>query len=602
MNIHGGRVFKPRRVLYYIEPTESEKRDFFLGKIPEQILIYDGAYGTYDCPGMFIIDSDNEYKEVIGIEYRPDDDSIDYPTTLRSMVLSPSFMVFGGFEAEDIVCTDNVKNSIKEVTDFIRHYTHNLGPVKVKARPEYTQIYTARGYNRLLLQAEELTKEEFFSQLTPETENEKTLYRAAYHDPITGHYNWSHIWPIISGFGLMDIQDYAFVHFDIKDFNAINVVYGHDAANNVLYKVTQKMNEQDWVYHSARCHNDNFAMMIKGMPEEETRQKLEKMFEEISVLDEDKNYHVYYRCGVVPMRNALVLGERVADAGKQVQKLGEKLYETEVLFFSDEMHNKLDWSTKIKAYLNTAIENDEFMIHLQPKYDIRSNSIHGAEALIRWKYRGRELLFPGSFIPLLETGGLVSKLDDVVLNKVCQCFVRWKETGMPIFPISVNLSRKSLGNPKLVEHLTAIVDSYGIEHELIDFELTESAAYDNQEYLVSILYELKAHGFKISMDDFGTGYSSLALLTVMPLDTLKIDKSFVDKIGRVNEFKAGCAVVKNIITTAKELGFACIAEGAEEKEQVDLLREFGCETVQGYYFSKPVPVDSYEKMISNEAK
>ena len=112
-----------------------------------------------------------------------------------------------------------------------------------------------------------------------------------------------------AGFGLLGIQDYSFVHFDIKDFKALNVVYGHDVANIVLIRVTEKMKEQDWVYFSARCHNDNFAMMIKGMPEEETRQKLEKMFDEITVLPEDKNYHVYYRCGVVPMRTALVLGE-----------------------------------------------------------------------------------------------------------------------------------------------------------------------------------------------------------------------------------------------------------------------------------------------------
>ncbi|MCQ2482806.1 MAG: bifunctional diguanylate cyclase/phosphodiesterase [Clostridia bacterium] len=597
MNIHGGRVYKPRRVLYYIEPTEEEVHNFYLGKIPEKVLAYDGVFGTYDCPGLFVITSSTGYREVIGIEYRPDDDSLDYPADLESMILPASFMVFGDYEDEDSICVENVKNSINDVKDFIRYYNNRLGAVKVKEQPEYIQIYTLRGYKRILIQAEDITKEEFFDQLSPENDREEKLYDIAYHDSITGHFNWNYIWPIVAGFGLLGIQDYSFVHFDIKDFKALNVVYGHDIANNVLSRVTEKMKEQDWVYFSARCHNDNFAMMIKGMPEEETRQKLEKMFDEITVLPEDKNYNVYYRCGVVPMRIALVLGERVADAGKQVQKTGEKLYETEVLFFTDEMHNELDWSMKIKAYLNKAIDNDEFLIHLQPKYDIRSNSIYGAEALIRWKYHGREELYPSRFVPVFETGGLVSKLDDVVLHKVCQCFVAWKEKGIPLRPISVNLSRKNLGNPKLVEHLTAIVDSYGVEHSLIEFELTESAAYDNQEYLVGRLLGLKNRGFKISMDDFGTGFSSLGLLAVMPLDTLKIDKSFVDKLTGTDEFRTGCAIIRNVISMAKELGFTCLAEGAEEKGQVDLLREFGCEIVQGYYFSKPVPVEIYEKML-----
>ena len=335
-------------------------------------------------------------------------------------------------------------------------------------------------------------------------------------------------------------------------------------------------------------------MMIKDMPEEETREKLLKFFDEISVLEEDKNYRIYYRCGVVPMRNTLLLGDRVADAGKQVQRLGNKLYETEVLFYTDSMHDTLDWSTKTRYYLDTAIKQDEFLVYLQPKYDINKEKLHGAEALIRWKYHGRELLSPARFIPIFETGGLISKLDDIVLKKVCENLKRLRGQGKPLYPISVNLSRKSMGDPDLVEHLTGIVDEYGVEHELIDFELTESAAYDNQDYMISVLKALKDKGFRISIDDFGTGYSSLSLLTEMPIDTIKIDKSFVD---RIEHSESSQAVIKHIIAMIKDLRFTCLAEGAETKEQVDLLREFGCEIVQGYYYSKPLTVEDYEKKL-----
>ena len=173
----------------------------------------------------------------------------------------------------------------------------------------------------------------------------------------------------------------------------------------------------------------------------------------------------------------------------------------------------------------------------------------------------------------------------------------WEKQGKPLYPISVNISRKSVGVPGLVEHLTEIVDSFGVDHSLIDFELTESAANDNQDNMIKVIARLNDQGFKISMDDFGTGYSSLSLLPIMHFDTLKIDKSFVDGIGKSAGCEKSCAVVKQIVALAKDLNLICLAEGAEKKEQVDLLRDFGCEVVQGYYYSKPLPVEEYEKLL-----
>jgi EAL domain-containing protein (putative c-di-GMP-specific phosphodiesterase class I) len=190
---------------------------------------------------------------------------------------------------------------------------------------------------------------------------------------------------------------------------------------------------------------------------------------------------------------------------------------------------------------------------------------------------------------------ILKKIDDIVLKKVCQALAKWKTEGKPLYPISVNLSRSRLDDEKLIDKLVSIVDQYGVDHKLIDFELTESASYDNMEHMISVLEELRNRGFKISMDDFGTGYSSLSLLTKMPIDTLKIDKSFVDNVATKNERKEDIIVVNHIISLAKELGFTCLAEGAETKAQVDKLRELGCEVIQGYYYIKPIPLDEYEK-------
>lgn len=595
MDINCGRVYKPNRILYYILPTKEEKRDFFLGKIPEVLAAFDGAFGTYDYPGLFQLNDGEKQTEVLGIEFRPNDPRISYPKGLASVMLPQGFMISASFLNIDEFNDDIIRESIEQVqsmVDVVDFYRSTLKPLP---KPDIIQISTFNNQNRILIKTKDISAEELFKPITPVSESEKQLFDLAYRDALTGHYNWNYIWPIIAGYGMKGIQDFSFVHFDIKDFKAINIVYGHSVANYVLDRLVKHMNETDWIYFSARCDNDNFAMMIKDMPEEETRQKLLQFFDEISVLEEDKNYRIYYRCGVVPMRNTLLLGDRVADAGKQVQRLGNKLYETEVLFYTDSMHDTLDWSTKTRYYLDTAIKQDEFLVYLQPKYDIKAEKLHGAEALIRWKYHGRELLSPARFIPIFETGGLISKLDDIVLKKVCSHLKKWREQGLELYPISVNLSRKSMGNPDLVEHLTAIVDSYGIDHALIDFELTESAAYDNQDYMISVIRALKEKGFKISIDDFGTGYSSLSLLTAMPIDTIKIDKSFVDRIGKSESARKECAVLKHIIAMVKDLNFTCLAEGAEFREQVDLLREFGCEIVQGYYYSKPLPVQEYEQ-------
>lgn len=220
--------------------------------------------------------------------------------------------------------------------------------------------------------------------------------------------------------------------------------------------------------------------------------------------------------------------------------------------------------------------------------------IKGAEALIRWNYRNREFLAPYRFIPFFEKDGAIGKIDDIVLDKVCAALSRWKNEGKPLYPISVNLSRSRLYDKNLTKHLASIVDKYEVDHALIDFELTESASYDDQDQMLRVLNDLRDRGFKISMDDFGTGYSSLSLLTEMPLDTLKIDKSFVDHIGTNDERKKDLVVIRHIISLAKELDFKCLAEGAEEASQVERLAELGCEIVQGYFFSKPVSIEEYE--------
>ena len=587
------QLYKPKRILCYIDSPQETIEAFFKGTIPQEFAAFSDKVDSYDLPGIFYLKQFD--KEVIGIEFRLDDPEIKYPAGMKTVILEEAF--FYSIEIDEDIKIN--KAFIQELFDQIakdddahRIYTD----LSIKTDPSIIAVFTDYKKNRILYEARiDYDRAQYVINQDPGNIDKKTLYELAFFDTITNHYNWNHLVSYLEMPMDYGIKDYAFVHFDIKEFRIINEVYGHIAANKVLCNVVKAMNEADFVYASARCHNDNFAMMIKAMSEEETIAKLTAFFDKLSRLEEDDNYRIYFRCGVVLMQKAMLLGNRVADAGKLAQALGQNHNKTEIIVYTDKMHDDISWGNYIKAYVETAIANDEFVVFLQPKYDIHKEVVKGAEALIRWNYKNKDFLSPGRFIPFFEKDGSIGKIDDIVLDKVCAALARWKKEGKPLYPISVNLSRNRLYDKELIPHLTAVVDSYGVDHKYIDFELTESAGYDNTDHMIQILEDLRSAGFKISMDDFGTGYSSLSLLTQMPLDTLKIDKSFVDNVSTDREREEDIIVIRHIISLAKELGFTCLAEGAETKPQVDRLRELGCEVIQGYYYSKPLPIKEYEE-------
>lgn len=547
------QLYKPKRTLYYMDASKEDIQSFYEGVIPSSIEKYANAFGTYDDPGVFFVR--NLKKEVIGIEFRGDDPHIAYPDELKSLELDDSFFYSVEIDDDTEIDFPFIKHIFEEITKEDNAH-RPYSDLCMKEEPEVISVF--HGYKKFrILHEWKLYNDRAIHVMRDDFERfqKEDLYKLAFTDLISGNYNWNHLEAYLEVPGDKEIKDYAFAHFDIKQFRVINEAYGHIAANKVLRNIVKAMNEADFIYASARCHNDNFAMLLKDMPEPELKQKLKEFFERLSVLEEDPFYKIYYKCGVVPMKRAMLSGNRVADAAKMAQALCTNQTGTEIIFYTDQMHDDLSWGNYIKAYVDTAIEQDEFIVYLQPKFDIKTEKIKGGEALIRWKYKNKDLLPPYRFIPYFEKDGSIAKIDDLV----------------------------------------GIVDAYGVDHHLIDFELTESATYDNMEHMLSVLQELRSHGFKISMDDFGTGYSSLSLLTQMPIDTLKIDKSFVDTIAGEGERKEDVIVLQHIITLAKELGFVCLAEGAESRTQVDRLRDLGCEIIQGYYYSKPIPLGEYEE-------
>ena len=259
--------------------------------------------------------------------------------------------------------------------------------------------------------------------------------------------------------------------------------------------------------------------------------------------------------------------------------------------YDDEMEREMELESKIEQNMSSAIENEEFEVYYQPKFFIESEKIYGAEALVRWKHDGK-IIPPDKFIPIFEKNKFILKLDLYILDKVCKDIKEWKEKYDKEIVVSVNVSRQHFMDEHFLEKYLMVTAKHCINTNNIDLEITESATIEEGIDIIEIMNKMKELGFLISIDDFGTGYSSLSSLQDMPADILKIDKSFVDKIGKTEK-----NIVDYIINIAKELKLTTIAEGVETQKQREYLLEKGCDIIQGYYYSKPLPKEEFEKYL-----
>ena len=333
------QLYKPKRILYYVDASEEDIQAFYKGVIPQPLEKYSNAFGTYDYPGIFFVQ--NLQKEVIGIEFRGNDSRIEYPADLKSIELEPAF--FYSVEIDDDVEIDfpfikNLFEKIAKEDNAHRPYSD----LCIEENPKVISVF--HGYKKIRILHEWKLYNDKAIHIMQDNYNhfeKEALYKAAFTDLITGNYNWNHLEAFLEVPGDTKIEDYAFAHFDIKQFRVLNEAYGHIAANKILSNIVKAMKEADFVYASARCHNDNFAMLLKDMPEPEVRQKLYDFFEKLSVLEEDPYYKIYYKCGVVPMQRAMLSGNRVADAAKMAQALCTNQNETEIIFYTDKMHDDL---------------------------------------------------------------------------------------------------------------------------------------------------------------------------------------------------------------------------------------------------------------------
>jgi EAL domain-containing protein (putative c-di-GMP-specific phosphodiesterase class I) len=254
------------------------------------------------------------------------------------------------------------------------------------------------------------------------------------------------------------------------------------------------------------------------------------------------------------------------------------------------MHERL----VLESGLRQAMERDEFVLHYQPQIDLRTMTIVGMEALLRWNHPSRGILLPEHFIRVAEERGYIVTIGEWVLREACMQAARFCARGFPEFRVAVNLSARQLRDHSLVDSVAAALRASGLAPHCLELEITESVAIENVELTLSVLAELRALGVRIAIDDFGTGHSSLGYLKRFPIDTLKIDKHFVEDLPDGFE---DAAIVQAVVQLARGLDLRVIAEGVETQQQLDFLQMHACPEVQGYHFSYPVPAVDFEKML-----
>lgn len=383
-------------------------------------------------------------------------------------------------------------------------------------------------------------------------------------------------------------QNFTFIVADVKNFKWINSVYGEKTGDNVLVYIGKSLLKYFRKGLVCRYGGDQFACVIYGqeVPDSHT---LEEMSREIAALAPIQNLVINYGVyqGVDKSQSMTIICDRAFLALKSIKDN----YEGRIAYYDDEMIQKHLRERMLENDFETAVRNREFVVYLQPKYNTRTEQIVGAEALVRWKRPDGSIISPGEFIPLYEKNGQIVKLDEYIFRLVCSIQRDRMKNGQVLFPVSVNLSRASLYYDGMIERYAKIIEEMGIPFGCVPIELTETALLYNEQ-IKELTEKLVETRFQLHMDDFGSGYSSMTSLNMLPFNVLKLDKSLIDFIDQ----ERGHQVIRHTIALAHGLGMEVLAEGVEEKEQVDILKGMDCDEIQGFYYSRPLPYEEFCKM------
>ena len=417
-------------------------------------------------------------------------------------------------------------------------------------------------------------------------------YLATY-DELTGIYNKQAFYAKTKEM-LLDNPDKNFdlLRINIERFKVLNDLFGESTGDKLLRYIGKFLKEINLpLCVSGRLYADNFVVCYEAGKGDSRRMinTLQMVADSFAI-----NNRTILSFGLYRIDDKTLPVSVMCDRANMALWKAKGNFKNPYCEYDEKMRQQVLKEQKIINAMERAIQNKEFTLYLQPKYDIEKGTIIGAEALVRWISLENGFISPGDFIPVFENNGFVYEVDKFIWEESCRYLRKWLDEGREVHPISVNVSRIDLYTPKLVQHLVNLREKYQLPSQYLELEITESAYTEDPEQIITITRQLREAGFVILMDDFGTGYSSLNMLKDIQIDVLKLDMGFL----KSSDYSAkGGNILTAILKMAESLKMQTIAEGVETKEQVEFLKSIGCRYVQGFYYSKPLPVGEFEKLI-----
>ncbi len=519
---------------------------------------------------------------------------------INVIILDLNMPHMDGFEFMDYMRRSSAYSNIPIVVNTQYGQEEN----EIKALAMGAQDFITKPYNIEIVQhrvRNVIVKEQLEEQML-EAEMDKKLIRkmkdVIEKDALTGIYTREAFCKYTQDMLQMNPEtDYVLMRLDVERFKIINDLFGTKVGDMVLNIIAQKLKKKlQGIGTYGRIAGDNFVCCF---PEGTINMEDIGLQHDPDIEELQLKYDITLYYGVYRITDRSVSINLMCDRAEMVIRTIKGNYLKRIAYYDDELRMKMLEEQQLTNDMQSGLKNGEFCIFLQPIYDVNSDHITTAEALVRWNHATKGIISPGIFIPLFERNGLITKLDRYVWELACKSIRSSIDNGETVVPISVNVSRINLFLPNLGEELVALLDQYHLEPHHLKLEITESAYTKDQKQLLDAIMKLKEKGFTIVMDDFGSGYSSLNVLKDMPIDVVKVDMSFIND---VSTSRKADVIMMNMVRMAKEIGITVVVEGVETEDQLQYLKSINCDQIQGFLYSKPVPEAVFHSMEGKEAQ
>ena len=439
-------------------------------------------------------------------------------------------------------------------------------------------------------------------QRTIELSEDRRLIRHTEYDPLTGLYNREYFYSYAEQIDLHHKgTDMDAMVIDVDHFHLINERCGKAWGDGLLRRIGAQVREAVRAQGGIVCRRAADTFLVYCPHREDYEALLAAASHDLTGAGDAAASRVRLRMGVYSKVDKSLEMERRFDRAKLAADTVRNNYFRSIAMYDDALHQSELYAAQLTDDFSEAIAQNQFLVYYQPKFDVRGDTplLSSAEALVRWRHPKLGLINPGKFIPLFEENGMISALNHYVWRTAAAQIRDWKARFGVVLPVSVNVSRTDTLNDQLPDIISGIVDEFGVSPGDYMLEITESAYTDDSDHIIATVKELRSRGFRIEMDDFGTGYSSLAMLSKLPLDVIKLDMTFVrNAYGETRDVR----MLELILGIAGHLGVPVVAEGVETAEQVQGLKALGCEIIQGFYFSRPLPPDAFDRLIAERAQ